>query len=161
VRVTIIADASYCSQSGAAGYGYWTACERGKRGGGGEITAKVDSSGAAEMMAIVNAIHISVTGELVVQGDHVLLQTDCQAAIDAFLGNRNRLTNSEKAAKQAFFDLKRRVSFTFSFRHVKGHTSRPEARYVTNNLCDKRAKAGMRLARLRLADSQGSRSHEA
>jgi len=154
MRVTIIADASHCTQSGAAGYGWWTACERGKRGGGGEVKEKVDSSSAAEMIAIVNAVHISVKGELVQEGDHILLQTDCQGAIDAFMSTRNRLTKDEKRAKSAFFDLKRKVGFTFTFKHVKGHTSRPEARYVTNNLCDARAKKGMRLARQRLANSK-------
>lgn len=150
MKVTIIADASHCSQTGAAGYGWWTACERGKRGGGGEIKDKVDSSGAAEMIAIVNALHISIKGELVQDGDHVLLQTDCQGAIDAFNSSRSRLTKDERAAKTAFFELKKKLGFSFSFRHVKGHTTRPEARYVTNNLCDKRAKDGMRLARQRL-----------
>lgn len=154
MRVTVIADASHCSQTGAAGYGWWTACERGKRGGGGQVQRKVDSSSAAEMIALVNALHLSVKGELIQAGDHVLFQTDCQAAIDAFMSTRNRLTKDEKAAKQAFFDLKREHSITFSFRHVKGHTNNPEARYVTNNLCDKRAKSAMRLARQRLAQGE-------
>lgn len=154
MRVTIIADASYCSQTGAAGYGFWIACERGKRGGGGPIERKLDNSSSAEMMAIVNAVYIAATRELIQQGDHVLLQTDCQSAIDAFSNLRKRLKQTEKDAKDEFYKLKREHGFTFSFRHVKGHTSRPEARYVTNNLCDKRAREGLRLARQRLADSE-------
>jgi ribonuclease HI len=147
MRVTIIADASHCSDTGAAGYGYWIATERGKHGGGGFIRQKVSGSIAAEMMAIINAVAVAAKRELLQKGDHALLQTDCQGAIDSFTGLRKRLTQHEKDAKELFFELKRGTGFTFSFRHVKGHTSRPEARFVTNNLCDKRAKDGLRLAR--------------
>lgn len=147
MRVTIIADASYCSQTGAAGYGWWTACERGKQGGGGAMKDKMCSSSAAEMMALVNALHISLRFNLVQGGDHILFQTDCMAAIDAFHGKRQQLNKSERAAKKLIYDLKRQNNLTYSFRHVKGHTNRKEARFVTNNLCDMRAKVGMRLAR--------------
>lgn len=150
MKVTIIADASHCTFSGAAGYGFWIASERGKRPGGGQIRERVDSSSAAEMIAIVNAAYHAIKDQLVQRGDHVLFQTDCEAAILAFQGTRNGMSADEKKAKTRFFDLKREHGFTFSFRHVKGHTNRPEARYVTNNLCDERAKRGMRLARKRL-----------
>lgn len=147
--VTIIADASYCHETGGAGYGYWTASARGKRGGGGSIKQQVDGSSAAEMIALVNALHLSVQHQLVLEGDHILLQTDCMSAIGAFNGTRTHLTRDERAAKTALFGIKRTGKLTLSFRHVKGHSKRPEARYVTNNLCDERAKAGMRLARQR------------
>lgn len=155
MRVTIIADASYCSMTGAAGYGWWTACERGKRGGGGAVKEKVCSSNAAEMIALVNALHLSIKFELVQGGDHVLLQTDCMGAIDAYSGKRQQLNKSERAAKKLIYELKKQHNLTFSFRHVKGHTNRTEARYVTNNLCDTRAKVGMRLARQRFGGMYG------
>lgn len=59
------------------------------------------------------------------------------------------MTKHERAAKQTLWAMKTKHKFTFSFRHVKGHTDRPEARFVTNNLCDMRAKQAMRLARKR------------
>ena len=159
MKVTIIADASHCTHTGAAGYGFWIASERGKRPGGGQVRDRVDSSSAAEMIAIVNAAHQAIKDQLVQGGDHVLFQTDCESAILAFQGDRAGLTADERKAKKAFFELKREHGFTFSFRHVKGHTTRPEARFVTNNLCDARAKQGMRLARQRFqADSARSRS---
>lgn len=154
MRITIIADASHCTQTGAAGYGFWIASERGKRPGGGPVKEKVDSSSAAEMIAIVNALYYSAKDQLVKKGDHVLFQTDCESAILAFQNKREQLTKDEKRAKDAFFSLKRLHGITFSFRHVKGHTTRPEARFVTNNLCDSRAKQGMRLARKQFADSK-------
>jgi ribonuclease HI len=154
MRVTIIADASHCSDTGASGYGYWIASERGKHGGGGSVRTKVSGSIAAEMIAIVNAIDVAVKRELLQKGDHALLQTDCQGAIDAFIGLRKRLTQHEKGAKEIFFELKRGAGFTFSFRHVKGHTSNTEARFVTNNLCDKRARKAMQLARRMLGETE-------
>lgn len=116
---------------------------------------RVDSSSAAEMIAIVNAVHISIKRGLVTQGDHILFQTDCQSAIDAFLNVRRKgLTEHERSARTKLFEIKRQTGFTFSFRHVKGHTDRPEARFVTNNLCDQRAKRGMRLARQKLGGNK-------
>lgn len=77
-----------------------------------------------------------------------MMQTDCQAAIDLFSNkNRPRASKDERAAKAKLFELKREHGFTLSFRHVKGHTNRPGARFTTNRLCDERAKAGMRRAR--------------
>lgn len=155
MRVTIIADASYCPFTSAAGYGWWTASERGKRGGGGAIREQVCNASAAEMIALVNALHLSIKFNLVEGGDHILFQTDCMAAIDAYHGKRQRLNKSERKARKLLFELKKQHSLTFSFRHVKGHTNRTEARFVTNNLCDQRAKAGMRLARRRFGGIYG------
>lgn len=153
--VTIIADASYCPMTKAAGYGWWLASERRKVGGGGEVRDRVDGSSAAEMIALVNALYIAANNALVLKGDHILFQTDCMSAIDAFEGKRTILTKDERAAKKRIYDLKREHGVTFSFRHVKGHTNRAEARYVTNNLCDARAKAGMRKARARFGGMYG------
>jgi ribonuclease HI len=147
MRVTIIADASHCPDTRAAGYGFWVASERGKRGGGGSMRGTVDSSSAAEMMACVNALFHGCFMGLVQPGDHVLVQTDCIAAIQAFEGQRNSLTKDEREAVRSFRSLRKEKSVSVSFRHVKGHTKRTEARYVTNNLCDKRAKEGMRRSR--------------
>lgn len=155
MRVTIIADASFCPNTNGAGYGWWTASERGKQGGGGAMRDRVCSSSAAEMMALVNALHHSIKFQLVQGGDHILFQTDCMSAIDAFSGKRQQLDKSERAAKKQIYDMKKQHGLTYSFRHVKGHTNRTEARYVTNNLCDQRAKAGMRLARERFGGLYG------
>lgn len=57
------------------------------------------------------------------------------------------MTKAEREARTVIYEMKRKHALTFSFRHVKGHSNRPEARYVTNNMCDLRARAGMELAR--------------
>lgn len=150
MRVTVIADASHCPMTKAAGYGYWAVSERGRQGGGGPIKGPIDTSSAAEMAAMVNGLFFACMAKIAQEGDHVLLQTDCLAAIGALESKRKELTKDERYAKQRFFEIKKEYGVTVSFRHVKGHTNRTEARYVTNNLCDQRAKAGMRLARKRL-----------
>lgn len=148
MRVTIIADASYCPDTKAAGYGYWIASERGKRGGGGPLRSPIDGSGAAEMMALCNALTVAINAKLVLEGDFVLLQTDCQSALYAFEGLRNHsMTRHEREACVALRELQHANKLKFGFRHVKGHSNRAEARYITNNRCDERAKEGMRFAR--------------
>lgn len=150
MRITIIVDASYCSDTGAAGYGYWLASERGKQGGGGSMKGAVSNSTAAEMLGVCNALFIGVKDGLVRAGDHVLVQTDCLAAIGGFQGRRQMKVEQEKEAARYFHSLRNEQGFGVTFRHVKGHTTRTEARFVTNNLCDKRAKEGMRRARAQM-----------
>lgn len=147
MRVTIIADASHCPDTGAAGYGYWIACARGKLGGDGPIMTTSATSTVAEMRALANALHRAVVERLVQVGDAVLLQTDCEAAIKAFDGTRGRLIKEEHEAKEYLNSLKVRFNLSFEFRHVKGHSKIKEARYAANNTCDKRARQAMRKAR--------------
>lgn len=153
MRVTVIADASHCPDTGAAGYGYWAVSERGRQGGGGPIRDQIDNSTAAEMAALVNGLFFACMSGIAQSGDHVLLQTDCTGAIAALESKRTELSRDERAARKRFFEVKKEHGVTVSFRHVKGHTRRTEARYVTNNLCDQRAKTGMRLARKRIKEN--------
>lgn len=150
MRVTIIADASFCPDTNVAGYGFWIASERGKQGGGGEMKCRVDGNIAAEMQAVVNALYIAHRLQLVQAADEVLIQTDCMAAIDAFEGKRRNLPAQEWEAVKVLRRLRSDHSLRVVFRHVKGHTGKKEARFVTNHLCDKRAKEAMRRARARV-----------
>lgn len=147
MRVTVIADASYCPEYKVAGYGYWIACGRGKQGGGGAIKTPVLNNIVAEMMAIANSLWHGLKEGLIAEGDEVLLQTDCIPAIEAFEGERKRLVSEERSVVNTLKDMQTRFSLQFEFRHVKGHSGRKEARFVTNKLCDKRAKQAMREAR--------------
>ncbi len=152
MRVTIIVDASFCNQTGAGGYGFWIASERGKEPGGGPLKGRISNNNAAEMMGVCNALYRSLINELVLPGDQILMQTDCVAAIQGFEGRRNLTDPQEKEALRTFRSLRSKHDLHVYFKHVKGHTRREEARYVTNNLCDQRAKQGMRQARLQLRE---------
>lgn len=152
MKITIIADASYCHETQAGGFGFWIASERGKYGGGGPFRKRCDGSAAAEMMAVVNAFAIAINRKTVQEGDHVLLQTDCVEAIAVLSHRRRGGTADQLECIRVFRQLKKEAGVTVSFRHVKGHTRHEAARFVTNNLCDRRAKAGMRAMRKQLQE---------
>lgn len=147
--VTIIADASYCPINGLAGYGYWISSDRGSNGGGGPLSKgqKVRNSTVAEMMAIVNALYFALKDGYVRMQDTVLLQSDCMPALDAFTFKRHKLSEDEHLIVKKLNAFMLQYSLTLRYRHVKGHSGIKEARYLTNNLCDERAKAEMRKLR--------------
>lgn len=149
MKITIIADASYCCETKIAGYGFWIASSRaGKYGGSGVIKEDVETNNAAEMMALANALAIAVKRGMVAQYDEVLLQTDCVAAISGFMGQRDLRVEQELEVYRWFCSLRSSMNLQTKFRHVKGHTSSNDARSVTNKMCDIRAKKAMRRARV-------------
>jgi ribonuclease HI len=150
MRATIIADASWCPNTHAAGYGYWIASDRGKQGGSGAIKDRVVNSIAAEMMALLNGLHDACRRGLVGAKDEALLQTDCQAAIDAFNGVRKNISSQELELVAYLAVLQKKVGFTVKFRHVKGHGAGDTARSFVNNTCDKLARSAMQRARAQL-----------
>lgn len=144
---TIIADASYCPDTHVGGYAFWIASDRGKRGGDGMFKSRPVNNIAAEMMAILNGLHDAVKWGLVQDGDGVLLQTDCQPAIDAFNQFRKNQTDQEETLAKWYLDFCVTRRLNVELRHVKGHTNRKEARFASNNSCDRKARANMRKAR--------------
>lgn len=149
-RVTIIADASWCPNTHAGGYGFWIASDRGKQGGSGAFRDTVVSSTAAEMMALINALHHACKVNLVQEHDGVLMQTDCQDAIRYFEGKHpiyNPRREEEQKLVVYFNELLSKAGVSVSFRHVKGHTDGREPRLYINNKCDEFAKRAMRKMR--------------
>lgn len=147
--VTIICDASHCPETGVAGYGFWIASGRGKRGGKGVMRHSCATNTVAEMQAMANALYVAVRLELVQAGDTVLVQTDCLGAIDGLIGMRKKMLDQEHDVVTAFFRIKSEARITIDFRHVKGHTKEPGARFAANRACDKDAREQMRKARAR------------
>lgn len=147
MRVTIIADASFCHETKAAGYSFWIASDRGKRGGQGHAPDRVVNSIAAEMMALVQGVVHACMFGLLHPGDQLLLQTDCQAAIDAFTNRRNKITPEELLIVRQVNKLIKELAVSVSYKHVKGHTRGADARTWTNNNCDRRAGEELEKAR--------------
>lgn len=145
--VTIIVDASHCPDTGAAGYGCWIASARGKRPAEGQFKKPLSNSALAEAMAIVNAIYIAIRSKLVLKGDKVLLQSDCMSAINVLKGWDKPFNKESEETLNTFKKLVDDYSLRVSFKHVKGHTNRDEARYRSNNMCDKQARRQMRKMR--------------
>lgn len=149
--VTIIADASFDSRYGVGGYGYWIASARGKQPGEGALRGTVVSALQAEMMAVCRALHDAVKLRLVEPGDQVLVQTDCQGAIDflkrASLKDIGLQHEANRLVWTVFDRLKSVHNLFITFKHVKGHTQLREARFAANRACDARAKKAMRAER--------------
>lgn len=148
MRVTIIADASWCPMTKVGGYGCWiNAGSRGSKAHQAMLNGPSVCAGTAEMKAIALAIHHSVASGLVTSGDHVLIQSDCVGAIDAFNGWRSTLKIEEKEVAEWFRKFTVKYGLSITFKHVKGHSNEAGARFVSNKICDRRAKEEMRRAR--------------
>lgn len=148
--VTVMTDASYCPDTGAAGYGYWIASNRGKHGGGGPLRKLLGSSTTAETLAVANALHIAFKLKLADRNDSVLVQTDCVAVITLFQGGRRPIDRTEQAAYLHVMRLVDKFHFNLRFKHVKGHNAREgSARSVANHMCDSRARHYMKQVRQR------------
>lgn len=145
--ITVIADASFCPDTGKAGYGYWIASQRGKLGGDGVLLDEPVNNVSAEMMALLMALHDARESGILHNNDAILLQTDCYPAIDAFQGARRNISAQERMLVRYFKEIVARYCIHIRFKHVKGHTENPEARFVTNKICDLRARKRMREAR--------------
>lgn len=145
--ITIIADASWDRETGACGWSSWLASERGKKGAQGHEPEPVLNVPLAEMIAVHRGVEAGLANSLVQLGDHLLLQTDCQAAIHAFEGRRTSITQAELEAVENFDTLLAAHALTCTFRWVKGHTNGGTPRTFINNKCDEFAKAEMRKAR--------------
>lgn len=145
--VTIITDASHCNDTGAAGYGYWVVCDRGRESGGGVITARVADSTQAEMMAVCNGLWIGLNCGMVRPGDSVLLQTDCLSAVQIFQGQGKTPKDALLRIKQYILDLACKHDLRLRFRWVPGHTRGETSRTHVNNICDEYAKKYMRRQR--------------
>lgn len=154
--VTIIADASFCQDTHTAGYGFWVASERGKLQGGGPMKKPVLNSTLAEAKAVCIALDAAVRAGLVVEGDEVLLQTDCVPAIDLLQQVGGPRGLEAKEVQDFFLNLQARVGIRTRLKHVRGHTKKKDARSVCNAHCDRRAKAGLQQARALHNQSKGN-----
>lgn len=148
MMVTIIADASWCPMTRVGGFGCWiNAGSRGSKSHQGMLNGASICAGTAEMKAIANAIHHAMFAKLVLLGDRVLIQSDCIGAIHAFTGQRSTLKPQEREVVEWFRKFTVKYDIRVTFKHVKGHSTNTEARFVSNQICDRKAKQEMRRAR--------------
>ncbi len=143
-------DGSFCPKTGAGGYGFWIASERGKMPGGGPLKGICADSTEVEMKAVCNSLAASLYHELILSGDEVLIQLDSKNAIAAFEGKRIPGMEEELRVVETFKGIVETYSLTIEFRHVKAHSPNVNARNAANNHCDRRAKRGMGIRRREL-----------
>lgn len=148
--VTIITDASHCPNTLAGGYGVWVAGSKGKKSFGGPMTGTKDSS-EIEAKAICNGIWHGIQSGLIQRGDVVLMQTDCQAALLLLQGKRGPRNDAEYDVLDWFTDTTISNELLVTFRHVKGHTNKQDARFKAQYHCDRIAGIHMNSERKRLS----------
>jgi len=145
--VTVMADASFCDRLQVAGYGYYVVSDRKKTKGGGFIKEPVLTSVTAEFMAVAMAVTKGINCGVIDYGDALIIQTDCTSVIQAFNGKRKYLNTQEREALEYLVALRVQHCLTYTLRHVKGHTNRPEPRYAANRFCDDKASKYLAVAR--------------
>lgn len=124
---TVITDASFCPNTRAAGWGAWVTLDDGRRlKHSGRFRNTPSGVNEAELWAALNGIHIAHhAGAL-----NVLVQTDCAHVVRLF--------------QQGLVDVgSRPPNGVVESKHVKGHTTKGEARYWVNRWCDANARRHM------------------
>lgn len=147
MNVTLIADASYCPDTKVGGWAFWLACRRMKDGRSGKFDSELVDNNDAEMQALCRGLQWGLVHDAIHNGDDLLLQTDCQAAIQAFTGHRKLVKANELKTLEFFHAMVSTFQLSVTFKHVKGHSGRSDARHVTNAICDRLARKNMRVAR--------------
>jgi hypothetical protein len=98
-------------------------------------------------MAVVNGVFIGLKQGVIEAGDELLIQTDCEAVIQAVLNRRNSISERELEALAVLRKLQAENNLNLEFRHVKAHTRGATKREWVNNFVDKAARKAMRSSR--------------
>lgn len=146
MRVTLMTDASVCDVEKVAGFGMWVVSQRGKLGYGDFIPKPICDSYIGEIEATIHSLATALVRELIQKGDYVLVQLDNQGAIDC-LRFQNVSRPDAVEAQETWRKLIKAYDLTIELRHVKAHSRDKNMRFVSNNICDERAKRAMRLYR--------------
>jgi len=166
--VTIIADASFCPASRAAGWAAWIKADgRDSALISGAITKIAPaSSGEAEFFAVANALFKAVQDGFIGPSDRVMIQSDCVAVLEAMLWGldcqesqhpdgcglqrpRRRPSLTTGAGERALTTIggiAAPLDLKLFVRHVRGHTSGGGRQWV-NRACDRAARQAMEAAR--------------
>jgi ribonuclease HI len=172
--LTVIADASFCQHTKAAGWGAWL---KGDRADGvfmgAAFSAPIQNSERAELCAIVNAVHRAHKAGLYREGDTLSIQSDCMwplglIAAGIVWARRGRevrargdvpvhfvsVRSATKRVDRIALDHLRELTkgCRIVVRHVRGHTGNATGRSYVNARCDEIAKGHMRQARLALKE---------
>ena len=107
------------------------------------------------MQGVVNALYLGIKRGIISTGDVILIQVDCQQAIDNFLKFRTKMTDEETSLIRLFYKLEKGNDIMCHFRHVPGHTNGKEPRLAANNQCDRDARLHMRKMRTRILLEEG------
>lgn len=140
--VTAYTDASFHQRGGWA---VWLRSERGRIVRQGKCPDTITDSFAAELWAIKQALEISVAEWP--EGEVVLINTDCLAAIDGLQPGapnfgREELVDIQEAIESFVFAN----YLTLRFKHVKAHTGQSDVRSYINRAVDQKSRRARKSA---------------
>jgi ribonuclease HI len=143
---TVIADASFCPNTKAAGYAIWIKCDGATTRHAGAFKAPVHSAADAETRALANGIIGAIAVHGLRGGDIIVAQTDCTRAIDVLSGRNRRPRKHEAEVAAAVRNAQQTPTgrIEIRFRHVPGHKGNVTPRNAVNEWCDREAKNVMR-----------------
>jgi ribonuclease HI len=166
--VTIIADASFCPASKAAGWAAWIKADgRDSALIWGTFTRIAPaSSGEAEFFAVANALFKAAKDRFVGPRDRVMIQSDCVAVLETLLWGldcresqhpdgcelrrpRNRPGLARGAGERALTTIggiAASLDLELFVRHVRGHVPGGGRQWV-NRACDRAARQAMESVR--------------
>lgn len=136
---TLNTDASVKGDVG--GYAIWIVSDAGRLRRYGRFHTPVSDANLAEMMAVINGLHLVLSLGLPVQT--MVVNTDnatCRSVI-----NKQGAYRSQNRALQEMADLLWSMCQGFPTiyaKHLKGHTRNTSARHVVNRWCDEYTRRG-------------------
>lgn len=143
--ISLFTDASLCGRTKAAGWGFWARRgDRIERGGAG-FGEPIETSNEAEICAVANSLITCTNRGLIGANMHTLIQLDNDHVVRT-LDTRTRdpmMRELEKFAKNTIIAHAKKVGFSFSVRHVKGHSPDLGPGNYVNDLADTIAKRHM------------------
>lgn len=149
MQVTIFADASFCLDTRVCAFGYYIACNRGRKQGGCELNVRPHHSYEAESLAIANALYQAIKYNLVYKNDHITIRTDCHRSIMVYQSEATNLSWCEERAVNYFKKVCKENDLTYNVEHIKAHNGTDTPEKYSHDKCDKYAKNFMKRARQR------------
>ncbi len=152
--VSVFADASFCPNTHAGGWGAWVKSERGTSVSGAAFASQLVSATEAELCAAVNGVHHALTKGIAVTGDVILVTSDCMAVVrwivPVVMHGRDPGSETQIQAASQLRGWAKRYGLRFVSKHVPGHAGPGTPRTWVNEWCDKRARRHMLEMRARI-----------
>ncbi len=170
--MTIFADASFCPNTGAGGWGAWIKADGPSIVVGGPLKGRVPGNNTAELYALARAVMEAGARRLFEVADVVMLQSDSLYALGHLMNIGGQDRPAPDGARAAPLEappthyegvaLERIKSLIgerpLLVRHVKGHKSGGGRQWV-NRECDRLARDAMRMRRAELAAEAPARAN--
>lgn len=144
--VTLFTDASFDHERQVAGWGYWARDADRSDEGGGMLMGTVQTVGAAELRAVVEAVR-RLAGQGMFERNHrLLVKVDNLAVVETLSGIREHGGLGNPFYRAELDELIRANDLAAWFRHVKGHVSGRDrsARHWANGRADFHARRHLR-----------------